>query len=496
MDSFTTKGVWWPAGQNDTAVGGVLTFSKDTGAELELLGVFVGESDPLFEGSSKIVLTPVIHGNTTDGKAITLLRCWQTHWQVTGRLSTSRYRAAFVVIGTHCVAFEELRVSRLLLSFDQLPQWFGSTAIRQSISDSKGAGRGEDMTVAFSADLTSARSREPSVQLTFGEVRLVTNVQSQFRKDQASLTQKISFYVVFSDSLPFEYALNEVVYHFHNLVTLGVGAPVGIIEFSIALWDENDNDSSRQARTTRSYYQVLHESTRVSGIPPRDRNVQSHQMPFRYSDVAAVWPEILTRLFQTAEALRPVYDLYFATVYGPRLYLQNRFLNFAQAAETLHRRAFGSSRPLTADSFEIIETRLRNLLWDPSLPLRRALRDEFIRRVSYWNELSLRRRIRELLVPADRSLHAGLRELTGKPKAFADAVVGTRNYLTHYDPEDAVFTQSMTGLLRQTERLGCILRVHLMCLLGVPSPVIVRHLERTAKQIAEMRFIWEVDYGT
>lgn len=496
MQTFEMKGLWWVPEAPEEQIAGFLKFADESGAELELLGLL-----PDLDPSSDPVLTAgdavsVIHGVSTNGKRISLLQCSRISSTLTFGMgaSTSTYRAAFAIRGAHIGPFERLRVKRVWLSFDSLAEWYVPTAIRTEITDRSGEGTGRGVRVSFSADLVPETPSDHVVQLPFGEMRIATLIQSQFGgRDQVSLTQEVSFVSEFSEPLPFEKVLHHIVYHLQNLVTLGVGAPISITQMSMVFATEKDLSLEEPSDTSQPYAEVFHETTRADAMRSARGRIHRHRMVFTFDDIRAQWPTVLTRVFESGERIRSVYDLYFATVYGPRLYLQNRFLNLAQAAETFHRTMFGELPPLQPSDFDGVRNRLNALIDDPTLPLTREIRVEFRRKVSYWNQASLRRRIRELVVPNEGELQSELAALVGEPREFCQEMIGTRNYLTHYDPNDAHHVQSMGGLLLLTEKLACILRSHLMRDLGIPLPIVSRHIERCAREIGQMRSLWESD---
>ena len=84
----------------------------------------------------------------------------------------------------------------------------------------------------------------------------------------------------------------------------------------------------------------------------RDR-LYPYDMLFTFKDISDRFEILLKNWFEKADTLGPVYDLYFGTLYNPRMYLQHQFLSLIQAIEVYHRRKF-EGKYLSDDDYEPI----------------------------------------------------------------------------------------------------------------------------------------------
>jgi ApeA N-terminal domain 1 len=100
-------------------------------------------------------------------------------------------------------------------------------------------------------------------------------------------------------------------------------------------------------------------------------------------------------------------------LYLDRLYLEQRFLNIAQAVESYHRRR-SDKKDLSEEDHE---KRLEKILAGTPQEYKKWLSDK----LKYSNELSLRQRLKDLLGDANRSQVA--LSLIGSKKVFIDKVV-------------------------------------------------------------------------
>jgi hypothetical protein len=175
-------------------------------------------------------------------------------------------------------------------------------------------------------------------------------------------------------------------------------------------------------------------------------------MLFTYQDVADRFEPYLNTWFERSEVLNPVFNLYFATLFNPRMYLDQRFLNLAQAAESYHRRT--SDRTiLERETFSDLRRELCAVVDAKGYADESAatLKSKF----NYINEIPLKERLRELL----NSEEPLVRQLIPDPEGFVRLASDTRNYLTHYD--DNLKDKAAEGfeLYRLTEQLRFLLEL-------------------------------------
>jgi hypothetical protein len=146
-------------------------------------------------------------------------------------------------------------------------------------------------------------------------------------------------------------------------------------------------------------------------------------MTFDATDLGADLVPSLKRWFQSKSLLGPVLEL-FTTATANLGFLEERFLGLTQALETFHRRTmagtFMDQEIYDRDIFPILIGAIPNSL---SKDHRTSLKS----RLRFGNEVSLRRRIRELI----RRHLASLQELFELTPAVGDEIVDMRNSLTH-----------------------------------------------------------------
>ena len=118
------KGFWWLPEIPKKQLPGILTFSQDEGAILELVGVF-GTKRKFLEQP------PIILGIAQNGKPITLYDCQVRQWTfpVTG-LGGATYRAQVIFEGAHFQKEEEIKFCKLCGGYTDLDAWVDISGFR------------------------------------------------------------------------------------------------------------------------------------------------------------------------------------------------------------------------------------------------------------------------------------------------------------------------------------------------------------------------------
>ena len=183
---------------------------------------------------------------------------------------------------------------------------------------------------------------------------------------------------------------------------------------------------------------------------------------FGYNEIAENISPLLRQWLDSYERFEPTFNLYFTVSANRFMHLEGKFLFLVQGLESLHRR---SSQDTHMDPAEFEELMAAILEHVPA-----GRKDWIQNRFRYANELSLRRRLRDLTAP--------FAHLFGTPRqcnSFIDKIVNTRNFLTHYDTNiDRQAATESDQLLDDYLKLETLLKLHLLRLVGIGAPVIDR----------------------
>ena len=131
MRQFELDGLWWSPDQPENRWTGTLSYHQRDGITLSIIEPL--SSVPSFSfGGGKDESYEVLHGRTTDGKAVSLLHFYETSSRMSvGGEGASRTRtlgANSVVVGLHARSADFL-VSCASLSVTHLSEWWGRSGL-------------------------------------------------------------------------------------------------------------------------------------------------------------------------------------------------------------------------------------------------------------------------------------------------------------------------------------------------------------------------------
>ena len=184
---------------------------------------------------------------------------------------------------------------------------------------------------------------------------------------------------------------------------------------------------------------------------------------------------------ERAALLRPIYELYLGNYYNPATYIDQQFLNLAQALESYHRRVYGGQYmpkaaygSMLANLNKAIEANVS----EDELALREALKN----RIRYGYEFSFTSRLKELL-ERHKDVVTGVLS-----NVFVDDVVATRKFFTHYDEDLRSRAKTAAAeLFYLTQEAKVLLQACLLEEIGFTKDEIRRTLPRS-EAFALVRF--------
>jgi len=419
MGKLELEGVWWLPEKANNKIAGKLNFDNETGGELLLVGTLLGMNNftSITWANSE---TPIILGMATNGERITLHRCYQTRQ---GSLSseshdspsTSTFKVMQILVGQHFNVPEEIAFDRIAISYDRLNDWIKISGFEYLYP--KGTKTKRVVTVKYS------RPNTPKVTVNGFTIRIQPALSWTQGTVQCNLEQRIFVEVQSPRPLSLEAFKTGHFSHLQNFISLGLGHPIYPIE--IVGYLLTDREESKKRSTPLESVKIYEIAGRV--ITQGKTSFLKGQL-FDFSSIRDHYQQCLTHWFDRAETLKTASDLYFLTVYGSDAYSEGRFLNLAQAVETYHRHVRGGSH-LDGIQFEDVHKALLETL--KKLGLSSEVCRSYTDKMKYLNELSLRRRLKEVLKSCGKSIKIAI----PNSQEFIDRVVNTRNYLTHYDPE-------------------------------------------------------------
>jgi hypothetical protein len=196
-------------------------------------------------------------------------------------------------------------------------------------------------------------------------------------------------------------------------------------------------------------------------------------MFFCYSDIASGFEGCLRNWFSKSELLAPVYDLYFATLYNPAMYLQHEFLSLAQSIESYHRRIFGGEY-VSTDEYKPILEALKAAI---PTAIDSGFRESLKYRMQYLHEYSLRKRLEAIVDSCGNILNV----IIPDKGTFIEDVYNTRNFLTHYDKSLEGKAKKGDELYKRTQQLKFLIEVCLLKEMGISNGDIAKLVSRNQR---------------
>ena len=451
-ESIETYGYFWLEGKPDNRLTGVLCISERGEPSLEIFGSF----DSPFNGPSKRLTGQNLHilGVTDRAGAMTLVDCVvveQNDVVNVGLLSRSSLHVGCVFWGAHFDT-QEIHFSGMAFSVEGLDEWFVfhhrpfshdwepprpmSVTYKQPEPITFPISDGLDIGFHMRAGTKSSLFQEVittkmSIEIESIEPRSFSGFMQVLRKVKSFLSLAFDRTVSFTSITGFRLEPNAP-YTLHN---------------SVAIYGRFD----------------------PYDLPKEDIGPGSSLISF--DEMAPNIQEYLPRWLENYEEYEPTFNLYFTVVANRYMHLEGAFLFLTNGIESLHRRGSTDTQMPTEEFDCLRDSILRNTpgKW-------RSLIGE---RLKYANELSLRRRIREMITPFD--------DLFGSDsarKALIQQVVSTRNYLTHYD--QSTKSQAVTEpqkLLQLRHKLEALVQLHLLHLLGID----LEHIKSMANRYPPLR---------
>jgi ApeA N-terminal domain 1 len=435
MKARSHAGRWWLPGTS-REVPGTLTFTANTGIQLDLIGSLEASDEETPPKPPLLRDYPLILGRADGAGEVTLENCHQTSLGV-GNTVTQTIYADRLYDGVQFSDPSDATFSGASISFERLTDWVGQSGF---------LGRGDFPDIKNDVDTLIAFKSPPPLEVTLpgAKATIWTGGSSHLGWYEESVTQRTS--LMFEAPVPLHFEVWRDAYfgRLHDLLDFATDRPCAIRE--VRLFD-TDGDISERRRV-----EVAH---RLIESAPDDlkRPLLPNEILFTLSSALKLVPDVIEVWFELREKLAYAGDLLFSTLYREQMILDNYFWNVAQAAEIAHREVFGlDASGNTRDIYFI-------------------------------------KRMKELVASTNGTV-AGV---VPDPAGFATRVRDTRNYITHGNPRQQKSSVRDADLYYLAHQLGFVLKANILLKLGFPDAevglilgrnsrfALIRHLISTGK---------------
>lgn len=443
IKEFEHKGEWWLPDDPQKRIKGTLKFNSGEGALLDLIGSF--KDFKSFVGTMK---ADIILGETTNGKAVTLYRCFEKSSSMSfpGGI-TSVIFANYVFVGAHFLKTETILFKDVSVYYLHLDEWVNKYNCMVDIPKDE-EGRIVNIKYVLPQPIPVANDNQYKISINFN-----ANFPSPTVKE-ISIRQKAEIKIETTVEMSFEYYMT-LLYRIQNFLCLGMMEPT----YPISI--KGTAEASKIELNGKTYYNTVEIFFLLPESLEINKKISIHDMLFIFNDIADNIALYFGNWLQKSELLEPAFDLYFGTLYNRRMYLQQRFLSLSQAVESYHRRTLQGK-------YQSDEDYLRGLYPEfvKCIPtgLEEGFKESLQRRMKYLNEFSLRKRLTELFKKHEDVLFRKI----GTTNKLIDDVVNTRNFLTHYDIDLDLKAKSGEELYILCEKLKFILEVSFLFEIALP----------------------------
>lgn len=455
MDTFEYSGEWWDLRDPAIRWTGTLRFDPVEGAVLTVTDPTqeIPAGQALAEAFGRTLREyDAILGETTAGKAISLLRCFDKSAGGGGWPPRPRSRKIFanaVLVGFHGDGRDPL-VSGASALFRHANVWWNQSGITV------------DPPVKWPDASVQYKRPSPVEVFANGDLKIkicATLASLSFRADPSG-----------------EYTLREEV---RVELTSKTPRPLSVVEEMMHACQDLLSIACQQ-------YCDMERLTVIEPVAERPQTATFHAIPifknrgevrdlhssdllFTFTDIKDNADKIFDAWLTNAAVLRPIRALYFSAIYSPN-YLEGRFLALVQGVEGFHRRFRGG---LYMDP-TVFEEAVAPLISAIPTNLESSHRTALRNRLKYGNEYSLFKRLTLLFDEHKMALV----KIVPKAGHLVEPIVTRRNELTHFPPDSRSTPIDVEEWLRHNFVLRLLLEFCFLKTMGFAADEIARLVDR------------------
>jgi len=452
MNTKTYIGKWWLASNPAAKIPGTLTIEPDDEITLELVGSFVET-----ERHVEVKKTDLILGVTSDTKEFSLLDCRMIHSSTSSvGVNTTSFSVDISIMGGHFSTVDDINFTAIWVCYSHLAEWVNISGfnIDNKFSEKK-----------FVVTYTYPENIEVKID---DNLSLFIDIKPKLPKEfhlqtEATISQSTYIRIMPSYSQPLDY-FKKIMRYIEQFLSLGMSEPVH------ALHIEGQSEAVKLEINGKFYLLPLEIRRKVFGARSTERTLMPSDMLFTYDDIKDRFILLIKNWFNNYHNLSHIYNLYFATIYNPNMYLEQKFLYLIFAVEAFYNQIIGGQYV----SVEEYKTFYKNFVECIPNNLSKELRLSIMKLLEYGNELSLRRKLKNIFKRYDGVLRKYILDDHG----FIARTVNTRNYEVHHDNRLESRAAKGEDLYKLIFKLNLLLEVCLMAEMGFTEIEIDKLLSR------------------
>lgn len=462
------RGKWWIPTNPDNRVTGVLTIHTNTSANLELDGSF--PEVEIFEKdgnkrviSSKIERIDLVLGYGLNGKKYSLNNCDYSGGQLGffHGITTQNFHVSIIFEGIHFSNKNEIKMHDVSASLNYLNAWMNPKTITWKNESDDDVIRGK-------------RIENHKIELN-DSINLNLRTNTHFHGSLTQITLEQRNYIDISSKEPIEfYLFMELIFHFQEFLSLIMLNPAFVTEIYADNFGESDSSDNKEIKEIIVPVKIYLPHSRLSEqIISKDLNFSDalFTLPEINGDVEA----IIQKWFDLCQNQKSMLDLYFASVFTSKQYIQSNFLSKAQCLEVYHRHSENfvqdAMDPLLHNKkVDIIENLIRE---NENLKITHL--KSYIKKIrKFGNEPTLENRLNSILSNYPDIFSIFIED----PKSFSKIVADNRNYLTHLEKKKGTIYATNIELYYFTVQLEAIIYVCILAELGFKKEKIIEIIQK------------------
>lgn len=444
-EKLTFSGIWWTPAEPERVVHGTLTIEPYRKSSLKVTGVVKTGNLHLDTDPKKAIILGTAEG--TDFTLIDIERA-PIPRAIEELASITTYKIGTVFLDVHWPTRDAISLNEIRVRFRGLTSWSRFEPLSWST--------GQFESIALTPAQTNRLYKDDAVSID-----LINQTYGSMTGSSTGFCfKKISTIAIRSSTeLPFD-ALIPYIEQVQYFLSLCLG---------MAVYPETiEGSSSANTEPSSTTGEPISLAIPINTIRFRRYNTdlrpaqENHFCPIPYEDLKEESQIVVGRWLEQRVVFNVPRMLFFATIYGSQISIENKFITRVQCIEVYHRisKKYDQTWHDPEEYAQDLE-KVRRALKDTDV--RKKRQEEFVSKLRRGNHLPLENRINKIL-----QRHEDVASLiTGPFPNFAKTVVENRNYLTHYDPKGDFTPASPLELYDISRRLGRLFYVCMLDELGV-----------------------------
>lgn len=402
---------WFKNDEKNTFTGKIIEENNDYILKTDILGNF--NEQPEYDN--------IIIGKI-DNIPLTIYNCY---------LTTPYPKLNFIVdyIFENYNYETELLFNNVIIKFHNLEDWIGNETFDVEFKDNN--------------KILKSNYNEISFKQTSNSIKFLLGYTESWKHTSYCFTNKYSVKIEYYKEKDFKNILNDMTL-IKKFLTFAMYTNTEIKSIKCKI-------SETQGRSNYAHVHSKYFNKKADKITNYDVLIHFNDIKDK-SDIFEKW-------FEVYKKYKPLFDIYF-TNFSTNSTLEYEFLSHTQALEAYMRKNERfKDYYMDFEEYETIKTELNDYVKHSTMS--EAHKNSWESRIKYGNEVSLRKRLKDLI--AYLNDYDIIREIASeKPNKFIEDVIDNRNYYTHYD-ENSDFEKDIEKLITLNFKLKLLIE---LCILN------------------------------